>query len=294
MARIVCLGDVMLDVLAQLPGPLAIGSDTPAPVEFAPGGSAANTAAWLAWLGAPVSFSGRIGDDAFGAEAVAALRRLGVLTRVAIDFERPTGVCLVLVGPDGERTMVPSAGANAAMSVADAVAGLEPGDHLHLSGYTLLNPGSRPAARAALAAAGSVSVDAASAAPLRAAGPVEFLSWLPAGAVLLANSDELAALGGDPEALVRRDLTVVVKRGPGGAEVFDRTGRLPVATDPAPVRDSTGAGDAFAAGFLHARWQGADLAAAATAGNRTAARALTRLGGRPPLDQPPDGPAQPV
>ncbi|HEX2903997.1 MAG TPA: carbohydrate kinase family protein [Jatrophihabitans sp.] len=279
--RLICLGDVMLDVLAQLPGPLATGSDTPAPITFSPGGSAANTAAWLGWLGTPVTFVGRIGDDAFGAEAVASLRRLGVLTAVTIDFERPTGVCLVLVSPDGERTMVPSAGANSGLAADDVLTSVTAEDHLHLSGYSLLNPESRPAALAALAAAGSCSVDAASAAPIRAAGAEQFLQWLPAGALVLANADELAALGGDPAALVRRGLTLVVKDGAAGARLADRDGIRTVATAAVPVRDSTGAGDAFAAGLLAAWWSGTTLLDAVAAGNAAGARALATVGGRP-------------
>ncbi|HTZ45762.1 MAG TPA: PfkB family carbohydrate kinase [Jatrophihabitans sp.] len=279
--RIVCVGDVMVDVLAQLPGPLNVASDTPAEIAFAPGGSGANTAAWLAWLGAPTTFAGRVGDDPFGAEAVAALRRLGVLTRVAIDFDRATGVCLVLVDPSGERTMVPSAGANAALTPADLTGLPAADDHLHLSGYSLLNEGSRAAALAVLAAARSVSVDAASAAPLRAVGTETFLSWLPPGTLLLANADELAALGGDPVALAGRGLTLVVKDGPAGARIADRNGLRTVATTPVAVRDSTGAGDAFAAGLLAARHAGASLDEAVAAGNRTGARALATLGGRP-------------
>jgi len=280
--RVVCVGDVMVDVLAQLPGPLHTGSDTPAEVRFAPGGSAANTAAWLAWLGTPAVFAGRVGDDPFGAEAVAALRRLGVLTRVAIDFERPTGVCLVLVDPSGERTMVPSAGANAALASADLTGVLERDDHLHLSGYSLLNDGSRPAALELLATAGSVSVDASSAAPLSTVGASAFLSWLPPGTLLLANADELAALGSDPVALVERGLTVVIKDGRAGARIADSTGLRRIATTPVPVRDSTGAGDAFAAGLLAARHAGRPLDEAVEAGNQAGARALGVLGGRPP------------
>ncbi len=280
--RVICVGDVMVDVLAQLPGPLATGSDTPAPIEFSPGGSAANTAAWLAWLGAPVTFAGRIGDDAFGAEAVASLRRLGVLTRVAIDFERPTGVCLVLVSPDGERTMVPSAGANSGLAAEDVVPVLTDDDHLHLSGYSLLNQASRPAARAALAAASSISVDAASAAPLQSLGADVFLDWLPEGTLLIANADELTALGGDPAALVGRGLTVVVKDGPDGARVFEAGAVHTISTTPVAVRDSTGAGDAFAAGLLASWRAGSALVTAVAAGNQAGALALGALGGRPP------------
>jgi ribokinase len=284
---IICVGDLMVDVHARLPGPLAIGSDTPAPVHFLPGGSAANTACWLASLGVPVLFAGRVGDDPAGRDAVLALQAAGVRTRVATDPSAPTGACIVLVDPAGERTMIPSAGANAAL-VPDDLAGLVgPEDHLHLSGYSLLHPGSRPAALAILAeariAGASISVDAASAAPIRSVGGDTLLGWLPAGTLLIANAAELAAFTehGDPAELTGRGLTVVVKDGPAGARVADQAGVRRTATVASPVLDSTGAGDAFAAGLLAARRAGAGLDAAAGEGNRIAAQALGILGGRP-------------
>ena len=278
----------MVDVLARLPGPLAVGSDTPAPVSFGHGGSAANTACWLGFLSAPVVFAGRVGNDPFGRDAVSALQAAGVHTRVTVDRQLPTGVCLVLVGPDGERTMIPSAGANGALAPSDLAGLVGAADHLHLSGYSLLHDGSRPAALSALAQAKAVgagiSVDAASAAPIRSVGAAAFLDWLPTGTLLIANADELAALTttDDPAELAAGGLTVVVKHGPDGARIADRHGVRRIATRPVPVLDSTGAGDAFAAGLLAARRAGAELATAVRQGNRTAARALGTLGGRPP------------
>ena len=285
---IVCVGDVMLDVLARLPGPLAVGSDTPAPVRLLAGGSAANTACWLASLGVAVVFAGRVGDDPAGRDAVATLHAAGVRTRVAVDPQLPTGTCIVLVGPDGERTMVPSAGANGALGTADLAGLVGPADHLHLSGYSLLNPDSRPAALAVLAdartAGASISVDAASAAPIRTVGAAALLDRLPAGTLLIANAAELAALTerDDPAELVARSLTVVVKDGPAGARIADPAGVRRIATTPVPVLDSTGAGDAFAAGLLAGLRAGIGLDEAVRQGNRVAARALDTLGGRPP------------
>jgi len=293
--RVVCVGDVMLDIAALLPGPLALGSDTPAPIGFSHGGSAANTAAWLAALGVPSVFAGRVGDDPFGREAVAALSSDGVSPRVSIDPVAPTGVCLVLIGPDGERTMVPSAGANAALAAADLGPELlSAGDHLHLSGYALLTEGSRAAALSALRQAGavgaSVSVDAASAAPIRSVGGERFLGWIPAGAMLLANADELAALTGAAgtenqdaglASLVARGLDVALKRGSRGSVLATAAGRWRAAATPAEVRDSTGAGDAFAAGLLAALRANATPADALAAANRLGAIAVGKLGARP-------------
>ena len=88
---VVVVGDVMVDVLAAMSGPLARGSDTPATVTTAGGGSGANVAAWLAGQGVPTAYVGRVGDDALGRESVAALTDRGVTAWVSTDPERTTG-----------------------------------------------------------------------------------------------------------------------------------------------------------------------------------------------------------
>jgi sugar/nucleoside kinase (ribokinase family) len=275
------LGDVMADVVAAASGPLARGSDTPARVRFSGGGQGANVAAWLGALGAPVAFVGRVGDDVAGREAVAALAALGVDVRVAIDPVRPTGCCVVVVEPDGERTMLPDPGAN------DAPAELPPGllgagDHLHVAGYALLREGSRPGALAALemarAAGATTSLDPSSAALLDR-GSFGGLRL----DLLRANLDELRALtgGDDPAGLCTLAREVVVTLGAGGAVWTDGAREERVAAEPAEVVDTTGAGDAFVAGLLAARARGAAPREALAAGCRAAARAVAQVGGRP-------------
>jgi sugar/nucleoside kinase (ribokinase family) len=285
---LVVAGDVMCDVVAVLPGPLAHGSDTPAAITLHGGGSAANVAAWAAAAGAEVTLVGRVGDDALGREAVASLRAAGVRTQVATDPRLATGACIVLVHPGGERTMVPDAGANDALEVA----ALPAGRHLHLPGYALLRPGSRPAALAALALARergmTVSVDPSSSAPLEAASAQAFLEWVAGVDLLLPNADEARVLTGeaDPEAAalaLAGPGEVVVTLGAEGALWTDGREVVRVAAESADVVDTTGAGDAFAAGLLAARLGGADPAAALAAGCRLAARAVASTGARPPL-----------
>jgi len=143
VTRIVVVGDVMVDVVARLSGPVAEGSDSAAQVSWAGGGSAANVAAWLALAGVerPV-LVGRVGDDPQGAAAVAELEAGGVEPRVAVDRELGTGTCIVLVAPNGERSMLPDAGANDALRPGDLTDDLlEPGGHVHVVGYALLRGG---------------------------------------------------------------------------------------------------------------------------------------------------------
>ena len=298
MNRIVVMGDVMVDVVARLSGPVAVGSDSPASVSFGGGGSAANVAAWLAYAGAPPVFVGRVGDDARGASALAELRAAGVDARLVVDGEHPTGTCVVLVGPGGERSMLPDPGANAALAVADMPDSvLAAGGHLHVTGYSLVRPGPRPAALAAIAraveAGMSVSVDPSSAALL---GP-EFLDLAAGAALLLPNLAEAQALTGMPSAgsaaraLATRFPEVVVKLGAEGAlwtnggkqERVPAAVASPGAASPGPASlDTTGAGDAFAAGLLAARARGASPAEALAAGCALAAQAVLTPGARPP------------
>jgi sugar/nucleoside kinase (ribokinase family) len=290
---VVVVGDVMVDVLAAMSGPLARGSDTPSAVTTAGGGSAANVAVWLAAQGVPTSYVGRVGDDALGRESVAALTDRGVTAWVSTEPDLTTGACIVLVEPGGERSMLPDAGANATLTAADLPQrAFRPGGHLHLSGYTLLNPGSRDAGLAALSMAAAadmtVSVDPSSAAPLAELGAARFLSMTRGVDLLLANRDEAAVLAGtsDPH-LAAQQLgdtyrEVVVKLGADGAmwqQGF--IGASAPAERGVEVVDTTGAGDAFAAGFLASWLLHPEPETALAAGCRLAARAVSKVGARP-------------
>jgi ribokinase len=265
VSPIVVLGDVMVDVVCHLAGPIATGSDSPASISMGGGGSAANVAAWLAVAGARPALAGRVGADERGAAAEAALLATGVETWLAVDDERPTGTCVVLVAPGGERSMVPDAGANDGLADSDLPDSLlAPGAHLHVAGYALLREGSREAARSAIARARargvSVSVDPSSSALLSRA----FLDDVAGVGLLLPNAEEATVLSGerDPEraarSLAERIPEVVVTLGSDGALWTDGRDlcRAPAAPAGAVV-DTTGAGDAFAAGLLAARVAGA-------------------------------------
>lgn len=284
------LGDVMTDVVCRLDGPIAFGSDTPARIALRPGGSGANTAAWLGSLGIPVRLRGAVGDDMAGREGAASLRATGAEPDLQVVENIATGVCVVLIDRDGERTMLPDAGANDRLSERPlpAVA------HVHVSGYALMREGSRPAAVAVLreAAAAGIpsSVDAASAAPLRAVGAAVFRAAATGAATLFATLDEAQVLTGsrDPDHALERLLDdhheVVLKPGAAGARSAARDGtgaREPAAAPLAPAVDQTGAGDAFAAAWIATRLRGGDATARLRAACALAAVAVTRPGARP-------------
>jgi len=270
---VVVIGDLMADVVAAHDAPLARGSDTAARTRLQGGGGGGNVAAWLADAGAGVALIGRVGDDALADVALAGLEAVDL--RVVRGGR--TGVCVVLVGPDGERTMLPDAGANDALGEGDLAPDLfAAGNTLYLSGYTLLRDGSRAAAQTALARARetkmAIALDAASAAPLaRAPG---FTSWAGAVDLLLANADEIEVLGYRCDAR-----ETVVKRGAGGAAWTDGARTVEVGAPAVEARDTTGAGDAFAAGFLAAWREGPERALAR--GAELARRAVGLVGGRP-------------
>jgi sugar/nucleoside kinase (ribokinase family) len=289
---VLVVGDVVTDVLAVHSGGLAPGSDVPARIRVGGGGSAANTACWLASLGVPVTLVAVVGADAAGADRVAELAGAGVRCAVRRCPSAATGSVVVL-SADGERTMLADRGANLMLEPSDVDSALA-GQfrHLHLSGYTLLDGASRAAGRYALAAAArrglTTSVDAASAAPLRG---LAFLDWVRGTDLLLANLDEAGTLldrDAEPAALARELVAAagvahaVVKCGAAGAVWAPAGGRVyAVPAVPAEVVDPTGAGDAFGAGLLAARLAGAAPQAALRAGAELGARAVARVGARP-------------
>jgi len=267
---LVCtLGDLTLDVIVRLAGPIARGGDTNARIELRAGGQAANVSAWAAALGARARFVGKTGSDDAGELARARLAAYGV--RVVGPVEGRTGAICALVSREGERSMAADRGAAAELGPDE----LEPAwfadcEHLHVSGYALFREPARSAARRAVelarAAGAVVSVDLASWSGIRDAGAETMrglvLSLAPE--IVFANEAEERAIGGSSPGAVW-----IVKRGARGCS-FDGGERpaLPVER----VVDTTGAGDALAAGWIVG---GPDLALDA------AARCVRQAGGMP-------------
>ena len=268
------LGDLLLDVIVRAPQPLAAGADTPVETRVVSGGQAANVAAWIVALGGQARFVGKQADDETGELARSLLERRGVELAGPRGDGR-TGVVVSFVGADGERSMATDRGVAPELRAEELEAGWFSGcEWLHLSGYSLL---AEPIGHAALAAAGlaragnaRLSVDLSSWSAIRAYGPGRFRERLEelAPDVAFANEAEWELVGG-AYALAE---TAVVKRGSRGVAVRTRGEVEEREPPPGEVVDTTGAGDALAAGFIVG---GIDL------GVEAAARCVAQMGAVP-------------
>lgn len=290
-ARFFLLGDVMVDVTAMVGEPLNYASDTPAKVTIQPGGAAANTACWLAHDGENATLIGAIGDDPFGGLVTDNLAVHNVSSALATVEGSTTGACIVIVDERGERTMLPDPGANCGLAVEDLpTSSFRAGDHLHLSGYTLLNAATRAvgmnALQQACEAGMTTSLDPGSAAPL-AHDPAVLDAALLIIDLLIANEAEASVLTGisDPglalASLAARVPTAVVKRGHLGSIAQRDGAQSQTPAIAVRVIDTTGAGDAFTAGFLPPWILGRDLAECLGQASLSAARAVARVGAGP-------------
>jgi sugar/nucleoside kinase (ribokinase family) len=274
-------GDLVEDVVVWLSAAPRRATDTPVRIFHRRGGSAANVAAFAAGIAGTSRFIGRIGDDALGQRLVGELVAGGVDARV--QRAGRTGTIVVLVDEAGERTMLPDRGAATELQPVPPP-WLDGVTVLHLPAYSLTVEPMATACRELAAQARMrgipVSVDASSVAVLEAFGSDRFRSVLHdlAPAVVLANAEEAGALGlaAAPPAPV-----TVIKNG-AQPVVIVSGGDVPCQPVPVPsvpvVTDTTGAGDAFAAGFLVAWAGGTPVVDAVRAASAMAATVLSEPG----------------
>jgi sugar/nucleoside kinase (ribokinase family) len=292
--RILIVGDVIDDVVVRPLSEVSLDTDTTSEIRYTAGGSAANQAAWLASFGVPVRFVGRVGVADVERHR-ADLFAHGVEAVLVADPDAPTGTIVIVLDAAGGRTMYTDRGANLNLSEGDVPLSLLTGvELLHVNGYALFSRRPREAVRALISKARarriSFSVDPGSASFLRDVGAARFTEWTTGAQVCLANLDEGRELTGlsSPSdvcvALTAWYQVVALKLGSGGvlvAAAGDPPVALPaVATS---VLDATGAGDAFAAGFLAAWMADEPPLRAAEAGLSAAAAAVATMGGRPPI-----------
>lgn len=288
--RFLIAGDLMVDVLTFLEDEIRYGDDNRARIEFAGGGVSANVAAWMAVAGERPVLHCAVGDDVIGHALVRQLEQQGVVVK-AVHTPGPTGAVVALVHPNGERTMFPSAGANAQLPVDVLDAEVHAGDHVHISGYFVLREYSRQAAMHYIAIAhergATVSLDPASARLIEVMGARQVLEALRGVDLLMCNESESMALTGAAthqqaaRVLAEHFPTAIVKLGPDGACSWhdDRLVTAPVS--PVKVVSTVGAGDAFDAAAILAWKAGQPITAVLEAGNRNGETVVQQRGARP-------------
>jgi 2-dehydro-3-deoxygluconokinase len=245
-------------------------------------GAELNVALALARLGRAVTYATRVGDDPFGATIRERLEEAGVHGRVAVDPERPTGVYFRDSGDDSSRHVFYYRAGSAASALAPVdLPPLEDFALVHATGITAaLSPSCLDAVRAAAAGARRFTLDvnfrAALWSPERCREAL--LPLCAAAEVVFASDDDCAAVAPE-DALTAGAGAVVHTHGADGADWLAADGaRVHAAAPSVDAVDSVGAGDAFAAGFLHAWLDGSDPSAALEAGCRLGAETAAVVG----------------
>lgn len=253
-----------------------------------PGGSVANTISGLANLGLPAGFIGKVGDDEMGTKYAEELLKIGAKP-ILFRSNTPTGLARALVTPDGERTFGTFLGAAIELSAENLTADLFAGyDIAYVEGYLVQNHELvRQALKLCKSAGLTIAIDLASFNVVKE--NLEFLTEVVRDYVdlIFANEDEAFAFTGlDPEGAVNelagRCGLAVVKTGKKGSLVKAASGEM-ITVGPEknfPCVDTTGAGDLYAAGFLHAYSKGRNLEVCGKAGSLVAGYVVSVYGAR--------------
>jgi sugar/nucleoside kinase (ribokinase family) len=314
---VIAIGNAIVDVLAPCPDELidrlglARGAmtlidtararelyDAMGPALEISGGSAANTLAGLAALGARCAFIGQVADDQLGEVFAHDIRAVGIsYATPARPGEPPTARCLVFVTEDGQRTMYTYLGASQFLPAAALdEAAIADAAILYLEGYLWDPEEPRAAMRKAIAAAKNagrkVAFTLSDGFVIERHG-ADFRAMIETGEIdiLFANEHELAALTGREDfhegiAMLAPKLPVlVVTRSEKGAVAVTADEQVEIAAEPvAQVVDTTGAGDLFAAGFLFGHVRGRSLRDCLKLGAICAGEIISHYGARPEAD----------
>jgi len=287
---VVVVGDVMLDVVVKPDTNIAPTSDTPSRVRLHRGGAAANVAEALARAGHHVTYVGACGDDLTARLFGDALRSVGVDVALEV-VDSTSGVVVAVVDAVGQRAMMSDRGANSMLGLAHVLRRLEhPFEHLHVSGYTLLDPLTTEVGRGALARARelgrSTSTDVCSVAPLIEMTPAAFLKAADGARVLFANEEEALTLSGGADVTAAIEYLgqlfdeVVITRGESGARARSDGVDYEVSSTSESVVDTTGAGDAATGAYLALRLRNGTIDQALEAAMAAASLVVRGLGSR--------------
>ena len=289
--RVMAVGDVIDDILATISLPLRHNTDTPARITRSSGGSAANTAVWLAHQGVGVDFVGRVGEADIH-RFLEEFEGAGVQAHLSADSDNPTGTIVIVVEAES-RTMLTDRGANTQLDFGGIdPALLDDSSWVHLTGYSMFHHSSPESIPKFIALARSrstnVMVDASSSGFLVDFGVERFLEATREASLVRCNEDEALTLSGreslaeSVEFLGQLFPTVVVTQGAQGVWRADggSVAHIPLAESVKSV-DPTGAGDSFNAGLLAGLVQGDSLENAIHRGIAVASLCITKAGARP-------------
>jgi sugar/nucleoside kinase (ribokinase family) len=279
---VVALGKLVADQVLSLSEPLVVGGQQRVVRTTTAGGAPANVTANLARLGVPARFAGWGGADPLADGLLAGLAARGV--ELAVVRRGRTPVSTVLVHPDGERTLLSDGGEGALGPVDVHPEWVADAAVLHLDGYDLLRYPSALRAAAELARDAGVPVSADVAAATRIRGAENYLELLASLRVdvLFCNAAEAGVLGITADLPEWAPELVLVHDGPRPIRARTRSGTWEVPVEPITPRDTTGCGDAFAAGVLAGWRAGSSVLDAVRNGHAAAAVAAGVVGAQPP------------
>ena len=283
----------MMDISTIIESDIHFEGDTSATITTQGGGAAANVATWLAYLGEDAYLVSRIGDDAHGAALQREFDHYGVRHSGIKHPDEKTGIVVILVSPNGERTMFPDSGSNSKLSESDLPL-LDGFAAAYISGYPLINPVSRKNVLAMivlLKAAGiTLIIDPGTVGVLQRIPFETIYEWLALFDIAILNESEALFISQKSELeealtfLVTIAPVVVVKRGSQGSVAIDEKKAITyLAAEKVDALDTTGAGDAFTAGFISEWLKSKKIADAMKVGDANGRLCIQSVGARPPL-----------
>jgi sugar/nucleoside kinase (ribokinase family) len=286
MPKILVVGDVIDDILVIPNGEIRLDTDTNSKIQQQPGGSAANFACWIARLGIETHFVGRVGKEDQGRHSEI-LRTNKVIPHLQVDPELQTGRIVVLVQGQ-QRSFLTDRGANKNLdlkSIPDELFG----DALYLSGYTVFDQSVQDMQQLIkrAKARGLVACDPGSAGYIADHSVHTFLASIAGVDLLLPSLEEGRILSAESRPEIVAALLgewfpqVALTLGEDGVQLHSQAGAEHIAAIAADLVDATGAGDAFAASLIAETLKGKNFSQAAQAAVKFAAKAVTKLGGRP-------------
>jgi sugar/nucleoside kinase (ribokinase family) len=286
MPKILVVGDVIDDILVIPNGEIRLDTDTNSKIQQQPGGSAANFACWIASLGIETHFVGRVGKEDLERHSEI-LRTNRVIPHLQVDPELQTGRIVVLVQGQ-QRSFLTDRGANKNLdlqSIPDELFG----DALYLSGYTVFDQSVQDMQQLIkrAKARGLVACDPGSAGYIADHSVHTFLASIAGVDLLLPSLEEGRILSAESRPEIVAALLgewfpqVALTLGEDGVQLHSQQGAEHIAAIAADLVDATGAGDAFAASLIAETLKGKNFSKAAQAAVKFAAKAVTKLGGRP-------------